>query len=257
MGDMKKFFLGLFATCFIGGAAAAATFIGYAYPYGNLDLNKELGPTPLVVEMFTTPACIFCPVSDSFFGDLVKKAPIIAVSCPVDHLDVKVEPIGLKTCTQRHYGYAASIPTSTFTPLMIINGREPVVAYSYTKVLEALRKEAKTPPVHLNIKKMGKGTYSFDLPETEMGHVRGFSKDANIILIEYKKPTAKIIKDGDSQGVTTHYTHMASSVVKLEEWDGKAKTFSFPLTPDPSSEGAAILVQNRKVGIIAAGEIKF
>lgn len=254
---MKKFFLGLFATCFVGGAAAAATFIGYAYPYGHLDLNKELGPTPLVVEMFTTPACIFCPVADSFFGDLVKKAPIIGVSCPVDHLDVKVEPIGLKTCTQRHYGYAASIPTSTFTPLMIINGREPVVAYSYTKVLEALRKEAKTPPVHLSIKKMGKGTYSFDLPETEMGHVRGFSKDANIILIEYKKPTAKIIKDGDSQGVTTHYTHMASSVVKLEEWDGKAKTFNFPLTPDPSSEGAAILVQNRKVGIIAAGEIKF
>lgn len=254
---MKKILLSLLATCFLSGAAAAATFIGYAYPFAHLDLNKELGPTPLVVEMFTTPACIFCPVADSFFGDLVKKAPIIAVSCPVDHLDVKVEPIGLKTCTQRHYGYAASIPTSTFTPLMIINGREPVVAYSYTKVLAALRKEAKTPPIHLDVKKIGSGTYSFDLPETKMGHIKGFSKDANIILIEYKKPTSKKIKDGDSQGVTTHYTHMASSVVKLEEWDGKAKTFSFPLIPDPESEGAVILVQNRQVGILAAGEIKF
>lgn len=254
---MKKFLLGLMAVSVLGGTAMAASFIGYSYPYGNLDLNKELGPTPLVVEMFTTPACIFCPVADSFFGDLIKKGPIIGVSCAVDHLDVKVEPIGLKTCTQRHYGYAASIPTSTFTPLLIINGREPVVAYSYPKVLAALRKEAKTPPLHLKIEKTGGKSYSFDLPETKMGPIKGFSKEANIILIEYRKPTAKKIKDGDSQGVTTHYTHLASSIVKLEEWDGKAKTFSFMLTPDPSSEGAVVLVQNRNVGILAAGEIKF
>ena len=74
------------------GLAAGTDYIGYAWPFPELEMAQEI-PKPVVVELFSTQGCMFCPVADRFFIDLLAKAPaVIGLSCHVavsyTHLDV-------------------------------------------------------------------------------------------------------------------------------------------------------------------------
>ena len=68
------------------GPAAGLEYIGYAWPYDDLDMQKVIDK-PVVVELFSTQGCMFCPVADRLFTDLRNRVPnVIGLSCHVDYI---------------------------------------------------------------------------------------------------------------------------------------------------------------------------
>ena len=83
MLNLLKFFLITLVTLPIlgkaGGLLHAKEIKQYEWPYEQRDIKSEMGESPVIVELFSSQACVFCPNADNFFKDLITKAGIYGV----------------------------------------------------------------------------------------------------------------------------------------------------------------------------------
>lgn len=105
-----------------------------------------------VVELFTSEGCSSCPPADILLAKLVKaanedKLHIYPLSFHVDywnHLGWR-DPYSQKEFTLRQSWYAKQLGDNTYTPQMVINGRDIMVGSDAKKVQGAINKALKEP----------------------------------------------------------------------------------------------------------------
>ncbi len=222
----------------------------YAWPYAGRDIRTEIGKGPVVLELFSTQACVFCPTADKYFVDLLQNTDIIALSCHVDYFDVKQGSLAKSFCSDRQYRYAELLPESmVYTPQMVVNGRRDAVGYEYNDVLNALVAAGKNPPASLAVQPAGEGKYKIDLPQTKIGG----GKPATVTLLTYDSPHDIKIASGANRGQTVHYPRVVSDLVKLEDWDGTKGTMTFDWVPQQTQLGFIVLAQSATGAILAVG----
>lgn len=245
-------------------AEGSKAYMGYVYPFADKDLKQELGEGPIVLELFSTQACVYCPVADQFFNDLVTKAPVIGIACHVDYFDVKEGALSIPGCSSRQFDYAGNIPgNSTYTPQMIINGRKPVIAYRYDEVLREMKAEAKTLPAKLDIALTREGDKlhgKITLPDFDLGKLPETEEAATgqISVLQLRKPVTRKIPEGVNKDIEVTYLHTASAAETVkQEWDGKAVDVTFDMDVQPGSDRIVVLVQSAPKGILAVGVQEF
>ena len=82
-----------------------------------------------VVELFTSEGCSSCPPADEVLTQVTmaaakEKLPVYALEWHVDYWDYLGwrDPFDLHLATDRQYSYARTLPSSVYTPQMVING---------------------------------------------------------------------------------------------------------------------------------------
>ena len=210
---------------------------------------------PVVMELFSSQACIFCPRADRLFADLVTQPDIIGLACHVDYFDVKQGALSQPFCTARQTWYERLLRAGpSYTPQVVMQGALDVVGYKIDDVGAGMKKAAQLPVLPLYIFATDKeNEFRVALPDTA-GKLGG---DASLYLMAYDRPHEVTIAEGPNRGQNVTYVNIVSDIRDLGAWpDGQQGTvITAPLSD--AQEGFALLLQNSVSGkILAAGKYK-
>jgi hypothetical protein len=113
---------------------------------------KSLGPTPVVVELFTSQGCSSCPPADAllrtFANDPQLRGKVIPLAFHVDYWDRLGwrDPFSSRAATQRQMAYVRSLHVnSAYTPQVVVNGAREMVGSNANAVGSAIEAASKQP----------------------------------------------------------------------------------------------------------------
>ncbi|HHY49460.1 MAG TPA: DUF1223 domain-containing protein [Alphaproteobacteria bacterium] len=228
------FLRGLLVAVSLAGAASVAAG-------GELKLHPRA-----VLELFTSQGCSSCPAADALLRDLARDPDIVALAYHVDYWDYIGWPdtFGSKEHSDRQRDYAAAWGSSRiFTPQLIVNGREGVVASRKSEVGGAVAKAALELPVTLT---RGEEMLEISIPPDA-------ALPAGVVwLVSFLDHADVTIDRGENQGKTIAYSQIVTGRQVLGMWEpGTGAHLKLPLAEvlKPPANGAAILVQQEADGL--------
>jgi hypothetical protein len=125
----------------------------------------KLGPTPVVVELFTSQGCSSCPPADALIHDIANdpamRGRVIPLAFHVDYWDSLGwrDPFSSAEWTQRQARYARAMHlSSAYTPQAVVNGTREFVGSNHSALSAALEKASnETPrsPITLSARREG------------------------------------------------------------------------------------------------------
>lgn len=211
--------------------------------------TKE-NPQPIVVELFSTQACSFCPKADALLGELAKVKDVITLSCHVDYFDVKSGSLAHPLCSMRQNGYEETLRAGPkYTPQMVINGRYDVVGYRATDVVTALTRARRDGSVHyLDVRPSDKpGIFLVSLPDFSANASGSFEIQA----LAYDSAHHVTVSEGANAGKSITYTHVVRGIIHVGVWNGMAQTVRFDPKMSKGAKGFVVLVSHSSDGRIA------
>lgn len=247
MTPMIRFFVFAFA-CLMPFGAVAQSVVPAQMPVQEAPVQAP----PVVVELFTSQGCPFCPPADRLLAQLAAQSGVIALSCHVDYFGVRKNALGKSFCTKRQNDYNRLIGTGPrYTPQVVINGTMDMIGSEGGKISAAILRARAEKIMDVNITSAGDGIYSFSLPKTALA-----GQPVRIWMAVYDKPVDVAITEGNNLGKTVTYTNVVSTLEDLGAWDGQEVNQSITNPLASGNAGFAILAQNTSTGrIIAAGSV--
>lgn len=238
--------------------AAGPYYFGYAWPYGDTDMQGVMGSAPLLIELYADPGCTYSSLGNQFINDLIRKTNVIAFTCEVNMLrQASNDSMIVTECTQRHGRYSYLLSRMKTTPQIVINGHSIVTGYAYKDFLKAVKLTKISPPKQLNIKNSTKKhEYFVSLQAENLGETHDYDDRYKVLLVEYKKPLVHDITEGPNEGASLEMLHAVSRMIMLPDWFGKAEDYKFNWVPSNDSEGAVLIFERKDTGLYAVGEIK-
>src|SRR5690606_6242302 len=107
---------------------------------------------PVIIELFSSQACAFCPRADRLLADLAQQVHVIALACHVDYFDVRSGALSQPFCSERQNWYMRALRGGpNYTPQMVVQGRYDAIGYDMPAVTHALRRAANHIPPAVNI----------------------------------------------------------------------------------------------------------
>jgi len=107
----------------------------------------------VLVELYTSQGCDSCPVANEFLGQLAKLGygpdRIVPIGFHVDYFNEPwVDPFSNKDYSRRELAYNAVLKRNDlyFTPMMIVDGRYPMLGSNRPDALAAIGKALKDEP---------------------------------------------------------------------------------------------------------------
>ena len=207
---------------------------------------------PVVVELFTSQGCSYCPPADAYLNELAKQPNVIALAWHVDYWDY----IGWKDSfadpafTERQRAYAhAQKQRMIYTPQLIINGVENMMGKIYDEVSASIRKVTVQKAVMKLSSSRAGAAYTVTLSAS---HRHG---TYDVQLVRVSPINIVKILGGENAGKTVTYVNVVTDLRSLGSWDGQSKvTFK---TGDLVRGKYTILVQHQGHGkIVAAAWLK-
>jgi hypothetical protein len=211
----------------------------------------SIQPTPAgeqrgVVELFTSQGCSSCPAADRLLGELSQDSSLIALTLAVDYWDYLgwQDTLALHGHTKRERAYAtARGDRDVYTPQAVVNGAVAVLGSDKNAIEKAItesRKDSRTLSVPVTLKIVG------DKVVAEMPDVAGISTTAEVWLCPVTGKVTVKIGRGENSGREVTYHNVVRSWKKLGDWNGKAITFSVPLSEVKGADvdSFAVLVQS-------------
>lgn len=226
--------------------ALFAAFSGFS------DAMAQTKP-PVVVELFSSQACAFCPKADAIMEDMASMDNVIALTCHVDYFDVKKGALSQPFCTDRQTDYVKLFGSGThYTPQMVVNGHMDVIGYETEKISAALLEARAEQVLPLNIIPVAQGAYQFSLPERNLS-----GSNVRLWLAVIDKPHTLTVAEGANKGKQMTYTNIVSELEDLGAWDGKPLSRAIAPVMEGSAQGFAVVAQDMVSGeIIAAGQAR-
>lgn len=206
---------------------------------------------PVVVELFSSQACTFCPKADQLLSDLLKSGEIIGIACHVDYFDVREGSMAKPFCTQRQTEYGVKLRSGpNYTPQMVVNGAHDVVGYRMQDVTDVIKEAKQNVAGAVRISKMdAKDMYKIVIPEV------GTQTPLEAQIVWLDKPHRMKIAEGGNRGKTLTYYNIADRLEPLSGWSGNAGTLEVEIALKNQHKGFVVLTRESESGeIVAAGE---
>jgi hypothetical protein len=247
---MKSVFLAAsLLAFFLGGSSSQAQEAPTAPPVLT---EATPVPAPVVLELFTSQGCAFCPPADQLMGQMAQQQSVIGLSCHVDYFGVHKNSLGKSFCTKRQGDYNRLIGTGPrYTPQLIVNGHMDMIGYEGGKVSAAILKARAEKVAPITLTSAGGDSYSFSLPQIDTA-----GDPVSLWMAVYDAPHSIAITEGNNLGKKITYYNVVSRINDLGGWDGKAMARAVNADFQPANGGIAVIAQNTRTGhIIAAGSV--
>lgn len=209
------------------------------------DTTKPAAQPVVVLELFTSQGCSSCPPADKALQDLTQQATragraVYGLSFHVDYWDRLGwrDPFSAKQFTDRQRQYDRALNTQTYTPQLIINGRQDVIGSQRGRIEQAIQAIQKQPAsafvgvdgsITRDVKQM---TIKYTL--SAAGPYR-----VNVALVQKEARTA--VKNGENGGRTLVNTNVVRQFKTINEPDMSGNV-TFPIPNDLTSEQMDVLV---------------
>ncbi len=198
--------------------------------------SANAGEPRAVVELFTSQGCSSCPPADRLMGELSRDPSLVTMSLPVDYWDYLgwKDTLALHGHSIRERAYSETRgDREVYTPQVVINGIVHVLGSDKAAIEQAIaqtRRSVKplTLPVTLSV---ANGKVSVSVPAANDEHRSG-----EVWLCPITGKAQVEIGRGENRGHTLAYYNVVRRWVKLGDWNGKAETFSLPVTDLPNAE---------------------
>lgn len=212
---------------------------------------------PIVIELFSSQACIFCPGADRLFADLAAQENVIGIACHIDYFDVREGALSKPFCTARQGWYQKILHGGPhYTPQMVIQGTIDVVGYKLEDVYAGMKEAAGA----------GAGTVPFQIfPGAKPNEYRVALPDdfamrepgAVLWLMTMDAPHDIAIAEGRNRGRRAVYVNIVSDMKEIGPWPPGQQGTVIEAPFAPGQESFAVLLQDSATGkIIAAGKFK-
>jgi len=212
-----------------------------------------MAPSPVVMELFTSQGCAYCPPADKLMGQMTQQPGVIGLSCHVDYFGVRSHSLGKGFCTQRQNDYRRLIGKGPrYTPELVVNGHMDMIGSEAGKVSAAILKARGEKIFPITLVPVGSDAYNFSLPAASLE-----GQNVHLWMAVFDRPHSLAITEGGNLGKTITYYNVVSRMNDLGVWNGQPMAQSVNPSYTPDNEGIAIIAQNESTGrIIGAGSIK-
>lgn len=213
-------------------------------------LSPQYTQTPVVLELFASQTCVFCPEANQLLADLIQDPNIIGLSCYVEFFTSSKEQMRSPFCEDRQLAYSHALHSGPrYTPQMIINGQVETIGYKIHDISRLIKPEATIPPALIRLDSVAEE----ELFDVTLPDINSLEKKVNLFLLFFDKPRVIMEKKGHSQ--TWH--NMISRIEPLMPWNGKADQFGVKIRLEDDHAGIALFAQDQETGaILAAGQYK-
>src|SRR5277367_1323084 len=212
---------------------------------------------PVVVELFTSQGCSYCPPADSLLARLADRKDVIAMSLPVTYWDMLgwKDTLGSELNTRRQKAYAAAMGRGgVYTPQMIVDGTLDVVGSREQSVEAAIAsREADMASIPIELR----------LTHAEL-HIAigpgeaGPNPNATIWLFHILSRASVPIGSGENGGHTLSYRDVVRDVKAVGMWKGQSVSLDLPraeMASGPYDAIAVVVQQNGYGRILGAAEV--
>lgn len=186
-------------------------------------VNKS--PTAAIVELFTSEGCSSCPPADALLRQIhLKQAPsgqlIIGISEHVTYWNSLgwKDPYSSPLFTERQSAYASRLsPEGSYTPQMVLNGRDQFVGSNGAALDRALRDDARRTHVDLRILT---STLSADGVDVKFSLSGQISKPLDVIAVLTDDADRSNVLRGENSGRLLQHVSVARSLTKVATVEG-------------------------------------
>ncbi|GAB3773466.1 DUF1223 domain-containing protein [Spirosoma horti] len=203
-------------------------------------------PQPVVVlELFTSQGCSSCPPADRAVQEITRQAAstgqmVYSLSFHVDYWNRLgwQDPFSNKLFTDRQRQYDRALNSQTYTPQLVINGKQDVIGGQKAKIEQAIQSIQKQPAsgfigVEGSVaRNAGQVTVQYEL--SAAGPYR-----VNVALVQKEAVTA--VKNGENGGRTLTNTNVVRQFKTVDQ-TGTSGRLSLPLPTGLSADQTAVLV---------------
>lgn len=235
----------------------------YSYPYEEGELEESLGKTPVVLELFSSQACMFCPMADHFFKDLERKTDLIIMACHVDYFDVQNGAISTAECSGQQRAYQRKIKGATlYTPQVIVNGRDDYIGYDFERYMERVIEQSKASTIQpLNVNEVTESVISgkrYEIDLVPFANEEGNdAKDLDIWMYLIEPDHNIVVSEGANEGKELPYVNIVRKSQKIGRWDGTAQRLGFTVDSLEGYKGVIVALRDHKDRISAVKQINF
>src|SRR3954453_9134164 len=216
----------------------------------------KLGPTPVVVELFTSQGCSSCPPADALIHDIANdpamRGRVIPLAFHVDYWDSLGwrDPFSSAEWTQRQARYARTMRlSSAYTPQAVVNGSREFVGSNRAAMSAALEKASNEKPradITLTAQREGNSLIANI-------HANVAANDDLILAIAEDGVTTKM-EHGENAGRTITNDAIVRKLLRVAQGETTVR-----LDPAWRSLSATVFVQDRitlAIGAAATAQVK-
>ena len=209
---------------------------------------RDAARPPVLVELFTSQGCNYCPPADAFVGELIKRRDVIAVSLNVDYWDYDGwrDTLASPAFSQRQREYARYRgDTAIYTPQIIVNGVGHLSGGDREKILAIIDERASGADDMVAVSLS-------DNPQEVVIEVaeatpRAPARDATVWLVMVQpSATVKILR-GENQGRTITYHNVVRRLIPAGMWHGPRLRLALPKS-QVFTDGASVCAAVVQVG---------
>jgi hypothetical protein len=204
------------------------------------------GDKRAVLELFTSQGCSSCPAADRLLGELTSDPSLITMSLAVDYWDYLgwQDTLALHGHTKRERAYAAARgDRDVYTPQIVVNGAVAVLGSDKNAIESAIAKtRASAQPLSVPVTLKIDG----DKLVAEVADATGATRPAEVWLCPLTGKITVNVGRGENTGKTLTYYNVVRGWKKIGDWNGKAASFSLPLSEVTGADidSYAVLVQS-------------
>ncbi|UWX61395.1 DUF1223 domain-containing protein [Chryseobacterium oranimense] len=207
-----------------------------------------------VLELFTSEGCSSCPPADELMGQIEKEyrnRPVYILSYHVDYWNRMAwkDRFSSAENSQRQQWYSRLLQSQTYTPQLVVNGREEFVGSERNSIENALQNvlfDTKNTSVNLSAKISQKTvTVNYKTAATDP------QNKLLISLVERKSSTQ--VGGGENEGHRLQHWQIVHQQNNISLKDAPEGMTNFKLPENFSPENWEVIgfIQNLKTGIIS------
>jgi hypothetical protein len=211
-----------------------------------------------LVELFTSQGCDMCPAADRLLAGLgYGPDRVVRLSFHVDYFnDPWKDPFSEAAYSQREMAYNGALNRNDlyFTPMMMIDGRHPMLGSDQPKAQAALKNVLREQPGVLLALDLARteGSPSKKTLKVKATAVAAGAEGRDLLVgaAIFENPTTTIVPAGENAGKTLveHYTVRKFVYQKIQLDRSRPADLSFPLELPPDTRpdrcGVAAFVQD-------------
>ena len=236
------------------------TLVGLAASSPGKEPVKLVAQPVVVLELFTSQGCSSCPPADKALQEITQKAAragqaVYGLSFHVDYWNRLgwQDPFSSKLFTDRQRQYDRVLNSQTYTPQLVINGRQDVIGGQRAKIEQAIQTIQKQPAsAFVGVDGSAAHTAKQVTVRYELSTAGAYR--VNVALVQKEARTA--IGNGENGGRTLVNTNVVRQFKTIEQ-PGQSGSVALPL-PDglkPDQTSVLVYVQQSDTGQVVGAKM--